>query len=203
MPTERAKGSPKVNEINRLTALGLNVMTAMAVADGKMDEASEVARAEEGRKVDIWCRGRKNIPTALTAVWDCDPANFYLVFDGDSPSDHASTDFVLIYADVADVKGRLTHAASRDRDAWHQRYKRKSCGIAYRWLHGSGVTPPLIKEFQGQVHIVGGMHRFHLAKYYGTTRMPFLVRKVELTAVMALVPLVEEAAGPVLHGERE
>ncbi|MCQ0972053.1 hypothetical protein MLD63_16665 [Paracoccus sp. TK19116] len=74
MPTERVKGSPNVDEINRLTALGLNVMTAMAVADGKMDEASEVARAEEGRKVDLWCRGRKNIPTALTAVWDCDPA---------------------------------------------------------------------------------------------------------------------------------
>ncbi|TIO38498.1 MAG: hypothetical protein E5X98_29910, partial [Mesorhizobium sp.] len=70
-----------MDEINRLTALGLNVITAMDVAEGKLDEAFEVARAQEKRKVDIWCKGRKNIPVALTAIWDCDPANFYLAFD--------------------------------------------------------------------------------------------------------------------------
>lgn len=155
-----------------------------------------IARAEEGRKVDVWCKGRKNIPTALTAVWDLDPANFYLAFDGATPGDHASTDFVLIDAAVADVDGRLTHAASRDRNPWHRRYKRKSCGIAYRWLHDSGVTPPLLSEVQGQVHIEGGMHRFHLAEYYGTTRMPFLVRKAELIAVMTLIPGGRPSARP-------
>lgn len=183
-----------VDEINRLTALGLNVITAMDVAEGKLDEAFEVARAQEKRKVDIWCKGRKNIPVALTAIWDCDPANFCLAFDGDDPSDHASTDFILIDADVTDVGGRLTYAASRDKGPWHQRYKSKSCGIAYRWLHGRGVTPPLLGEYQGQVHIVGGMHRFHLAKHYGTTRMPFLVRRAELAAVMALIPSATDTA---------
>ncbi|WP_206640168.1 hypothetical protein, partial [Mesorhizobium sp. M7A.F.Ca.CA.004.04.2.1] len=60
--------------------------------------------------------------------------------------------------------------------------------------HGRGVTPPLLGEYQGQVHIVGGMHRFHLAKHYGTTRMPFLVRRAELAAVMALIPSATDTA---------
>ena len=181
-----------IDEINRLIGRGLHIGTAMAVADGKLDEAFEVARAHEGREVDKWCKGRKNIPSSLIAVWDLEPSRFYLAFDGDDPGDHSPTDFVLIEADLAEVDDNLTYAASRERDPWHRQYKSKSCGIAYRWLKGLAVTPPVLGKYSGQVHIVGGMHRFHLAKHYGTTRMPFLVRRAELPAVLALLPSASE-----------
>jgi hypothetical protein len=187
MPADREDPS-NVDEINRLVALGLNVIKARAVASGKIDEASAVARADEDRAVDFWCRGKKEVPAALVAVWDHNPENFYFAFDGAYPEDHASADFVLIEANVDDVNLRLTHTATRDKDPWHKKYKRKSYRIAYRWLHGRGVTPPLLGEVQGEICIIGGMHRFHLAKHYGTTRMPFLVRKAELAAVLALIP---------------
>jgi len=178
---------PQVEELNRLIALGLSPSVAMEVANGTRDEVFEVRRALEKCEVDIWCKGRTNLPKALTAVWDCSPANFYLAFDGDSPADHEPSDFALIEADVDDVNGQLTYATSRDKDPWHESYKSKSCGIAFRWLKGAGVTPPLLGEFEAKVHLIGGMHRFHLAKYYGTKRMPFLVRTIEIEAVMALI----------------
>ncbi|WP_210879849.1 hypothetical protein [Roseovarius autotrophicus] len=187
MPADRDH-APNLDEINRLVALGLSFNTAIAVADGRLDEAFHIARAIEGRKVKNWCKGRKNIPHALTAKWDLNPENFYLALDGKYPGDHDSAEFAFIGANVDDVNCRLTQASSRDKDPWHRRYKWKSCGIACRWLHGNGVTPPLLAEFQGQIHIAGGMHRFHLAKHYGTTCMPFLVRKADLATVLALLP---------------
>ena len=181
-----------INEINRLIGRGLLIGTAMKVADGTLDEEFEVACAQESREVDRWCRGRKNIPDSLTALWDLDPSKFYFAFDGDDPGDHAPADFALIEADVAEVDARLFHGVSRDKDPWHRQYKSKSCGIAYRWLHGRGVTPPLLVDHGQEIIIVGGMHRFHLAKHYGMTRMPFLVRKAKLAAVKALLSSASE-----------
>ncbi len=175
------------DEINRLTRLGLSINTAIAVVKGELEEAFEVARAQETRAVVKWCRGKKNIPDALTAVWDERPGNFYLAFDGVSPYDTTSSDFVLIRADVDEVDRKLAKGASRVKEPWHPTYKWKSCGIAYRWVKGLGVTPPLLGESKGAILIVGGMHRFHLAKHYGTKSMPFLVRGTELQAVKALI----------------
>jgi hypothetical protein len=181
------KSVPNSDELTRLIALGLNPATALDISLGNRNEAFEVARAQERRQVHIWCKGRKNIPTALTPVWDLSPANFYLVFDGAYASECPSADFVVIDVDVDRVDKKLTYAASRDKSPWHRRYKSKSCEIAYRWLHGRPVTPPLIREIEGQIHIEGGTHRFHLAKHYGSTRMPFLVRRSEKAAVIALI----------------
>jgi hypothetical protein len=178
---------PNVEELNRLTALGLNINAALDVVEGKRNEAFEVARAREKREVDAWCKGTKNIPSALAPLWDTNPTNFYLAVDGALPSDYAPSDFAVIQADVAEVDGKLTWAADRDKDPWHQRYKAKTCGIAYRWLHSRAVTPPLLVECGGKVHVAGGMHRYHLAKHYGASRMPFLVGTTETSAVMALV----------------
>jgi hypothetical protein len=178
---------PDVEEINRLTALGLNINAAFEVIEGKRNEAFEVARAKEQREVDDWCKRTKNIPSALVPLWDTNPTNFYLAVDGALPSDYAPSDFVVIQADVHEVDGKLTWAADRDNDPWHQRYKAKTCGIAYRWLHSLAVTPPLLVECGAKVHLEGGMHRYHLAKHYGASRMPFLVRATEVPAVMALV----------------
>ena len=97
----------EMDEINRLLGLGLHIGTAMKVAEGRLDEAFEVARAQESKEVHRWCRGRKSIPERLKAAWDLDPSRFYLAFDGDEPGDHAAGDFMLIEADVAEVGSPL------------------------------------------------------------------------------------------------
>ena len=176
-----------VEELNRLIALGLNINAALGVIQGKQNEAFEVAQSQDKREAEAWCKRRKNIPIALIPLWDTNPANFYLAFDGAFPGDYAPTDFAIIQADVSDVDGKLTFATGRDKDPWHKRYKTQSCGIAYRWHHGRAVTPPLLVECEGQVHIAGEMHRYHLAKHYGSSSMPFLVWKTEALAIIALI----------------
>lgn len=167
--------------------MGLRIETAIGIADGRLNEDFEIVREHEKQKVAIWCRDRSNFSTVLKAQWDCDPSKIYLAFDGANPQDHAPNDFVFIDADVDDVDQRLTFASSRDKRPWSKGYKHKSCGIAYRWDHGLGVTPPLIIKVKTEVHIDGGMHRFHLAKHYGQTRMPFLVRVTELADITELL----------------
>jgi len=164
-----------VNEFNRLSALGLSFPAICDILDGKRDEVLEIGMAAERAAVHKWCKGRTNIPAELTALWDLSPANFYLAFDGDAPSKHNPNDFVLIEADVAEIHGNLTYHASRAKDPWHKTYKSKSCKTAYRWLKNLPVTPPVIRRFRDQIHIDGGMHRYHLAHFYNTSRMPFLV----------------------------
>lgn len=177
-----------VAELNRLIRRGLNNLTAMAVMDGKLDEEFEVAQADIERKAQKWGKGRKNIPEAPVPGWDCDPGRIYLAYDGDDPDDHSASDFALIEADVADVHPKLTYQATRDKDPWHRRYKSKSIEIGYRWVHGLRVSPPVIAEHEGEIVIVGGMHRYHLAHHYGAKRMPFYVPKSELAKVLELLP---------------
>ena len=178
---------PRVDEINRLIALGLRISTAIGVADGYLNEAFEIAREQEKQKVADWCKNRSNLSTHLSAHWDCDPANIYLTSDGANPRDYTPEDFVIVDADIAEVDQLLTHNASRNRGPWCKDYKQKSYGIAYRWEQGLGVTPPLIIKVKNEIHIEGGMHRFHLAKHYGELRMPFLVRVTELADIIELL----------------
>jgi len=176
-----------VDEFNRLHALGLSVPVIFDVLSGKRDEMTEFRAAKESKAVDKWCKGRKNIPESLTALWDLSPKNFYRAFDGDAPHEHNADDFMLVEADIADVHQKLTYHASRDKDPWHRKYKYKSCKTAYRWVNGLAVTPPVIRRFQDQIHIDGGMHRYHLAQAYKTSRMPFLVRKDDCGEVLDIL----------------
>lgn len=175
-------------EINRLVSLGLNVLTAMAVADGKRDEAFEVARAQERLKVDRWCKSMSSIPATLEPLWDLSRERFYLALDGCAPNKMNVDELALIEADVAEVDSLLTFNASRCDHPWHEKYKHKSCGIAYRWLHGHSVTPPLVRKVRNQIHIDGGMHRFHLAKHYGSKRIPCLVPSSDRIAIVSMLP---------------
>ncbi|MBZ9894516.1 MULTISPECIES: hypothetical protein [unclassified Mesorhizobium] len=149
-------------ELNRLIGRGLNNLTAMAVMEGKLDEGFEVTQAEIERKAQKWGKGRKNIPKALVPGWDCDPARIYLAYDGNDPDDRPASNFALIEADMADIHPKLTYQATRDKDPWHVQYKSKSIEIGYRWVHGLRVSPPVIAEHEGEIVIVGGMHRYHL-----------------------------------------
>lgn len=176
------------DETNRLIRQGLVANVAMDVIDGKLDEEFEVSRAIEITERVKWSKGRVAPPADLTAQWDLDPAHFYLAYDGNDPDLHPGDQFALIEADVADVHGKLTYHSSRDKDPWHRQYRRGSEGTAFRWFKGLPVTPPLINRVGDQIGIQGGNHRYHLAHYYKTDRMPFLVLNEDLAAVLDLLP---------------
>lgn len=182
-----SKDSENKEEINRLVSLGLNVLTAMAVADGTRDEAFEVARVQERIKVARWCKSMSSFPATLKPLWDLEREHFYLALDGRGPNEVSVVELALIEADVAEVDSLLTFNSSRCEHPWHEKYKHKSCGIAFRWLHGDRVTPPLIQKIQNQIQIDGGMHRFHLAKYYRTKRMPFLIPSSGRQAIVSML----------------
>lgn len=183
---------PKNNEeINRLVSLGLNVLTAMAVADGTRDEAFEVARVQERIKVARWCKSMSSFPATLEPLWDLERERFYLALDGLGPNEVNVGELALIEADVAEVDSLLTLNSSRYEHPWHEKYKHKSCGIAFRWLNGGRVTPPLVQKVQNQIQIDGGMHRFHLAKYYRTKRIPLLIPSSDRHAIVSLLSSVK------------
>ncbi|CCF18080.1 hypothetical protein NT26_0356 [Pseudorhizobium banfieldiae] len=144
-----------------------------------------MSRADELAERVKWSKDLVTPPADLTAQWDLDPAHLYLAYDGDDPDLHPGDKFTLIEADVADVHGKLTHHSSRDKGSWHKKYKPGSEGTAFRWLQGLPVTPPLINRVGS---LQGGNHRYHLAHYYQTDRMPFLVLNEDLAAVLDLLP---------------
>jgi hypothetical protein len=174
-------------ELSRLISLGLPHSVAMSVIDGGRDEAYEIAHAEERRRVYAWCKEQKTIPERLVPQWDCNPKNFYLAFDQALPSDKDPAILTLIEADLAEIVSCLAKIANRDEGPWHKEYKYKSCGIAYRWLNGYSVTPPLISIEKNEIHIKGGTHRFYLANHYGATIIPFLVYSDELSLITKMI----------------
>lgn len=175
------------DEFVRLIGRGLNPNVALDVIDGKLDEEFAVARAIEVNELAEWQANLLRPPEALTAQWDLDPSHFYLVYDGDRPDLHPGVKFTLIAANVADVHEKLTHYSSREKTPWDDEYRDRSEGTAFRWLKGKPVTPPLINRVESQIAIQGGNHRYHLAHYYKTERMPFLVLNRDLASVLDLI----------------
>ncbi|WP_162895117.1 hypothetical protein [Rhizobium terrae] len=163
-------------------------MTAMFVVEGKRDEEFEVTLADVEKQCCKWTETLERPPSDLKAEWDLDRAHFYLAHDGEHPALHPGNDYALIEVAVADVHEKLTYQSSRDKDSWDEQYRGRSLGTAFRWLNGLPVTPPLIARVGDEIAIVGGNHRYHLAHYYQTKRMPFLVLKENLASVLDLLP---------------
>lgn len=181
------RASVNSEEITRLVSLGLGVTTAMDVANGVRDECFEVRRAQERAEVNNFYNNMSQIPKDLEPAWDLCRERFYLAFDGYAPNDGRMRKLELIEVDIAEVSKLLTCNASRIEHPWHEKYKRKSCGVVYRWLLALGVTPPVIRTFQNKIQIDGGMHRFHLAMHYKSKRMPFLIWSCDRNAIFSML----------------
>lgn len=180
------------DELNRLISRGLDYWTARAVQEGSLDESLAVAEVQERRAVEKWLAGLKTLPSSLTPLWDLAPERFYWAFDGARPDDPRPVNFVVVDADVGEVLGKLTYASSRAHDPWHEGFRRKTSKTAYRWQNRLPVTPPLIADFEESIHIVGGMHRFHLAAASKVNRMPFLVDGERLDPVLSILSTAKE-----------
>lgn len=175
-------------EFRRLIDRGLPASIVLRILNGEIDEDFEVARVETTDRAREWCAGLTALPQGLQPRWDLVPERFYLALDGESPGHVAARSWVLIHANAAEVLDALTYISTRDQDPWHKEYRDKSCRIAYRWSVNLSVTPPLLTIHNTLVHIVGGMHRFHLALACGMREMPFLVEPDAQAEIVALLP---------------
>jgi len=160
--------------------------TAISVLHGYLDEEFEVVRAENRRLAREWCEGLTTVPT-LSPIWDLASEHFYLALDGEAPDLERAKTWSLISAQITEVAGKLNFISSRAKGPWDDGYRLKTCGIGYRWSAGLGITPPLLALDGKQIHIQGGMHRFHLAASTGLKEMPFLVETNERSAMLVLL----------------
>jgi hypothetical protein len=176
-----------MSHLGRLLNLGLPISVAIEVMKGRRDEAFEVQQWTDAQESRRWAADRAHWGVTPKPLWDCDSSRFYLSLDGVSPRAF-DEDVVLIEANLAEVQSHLCFGSSRDVGPWHAKYRDKTADVAWRWATGRSVSPTFIAPYEGGLTIVGGMHRFHLALSCSAARMPFIVRRQELDAVLALVP---------------
>lgn len=184
-----ARPAPSVDmeEFHRLVARGISAQTALQVLQGKADEEEAVSKAAEAVAVDTWKAAHSDPPDQLEPRWELARERFHFSLDGASAGDKRIADVAVIEADMAEVVTKLTFASTRKDDPWTGTYRIKTVKTAYRWFNGLRVTPPLIGLHEGQLNIVGGLHRFHLAKHYGATRIPLLVDRAALPTVQGIL----------------
>ena len=176
-----------MEEFQRLIGRGITAQTALQVLKGEVDEEGAVSKAAEARAVHGWLAKQAEPPEHLEPQWDLAPERFHLSLDGASTGDKRIADIAIIEADMAEVVTKLTFASTRKDDPWTGTYRTKTAKTAYRWFNGLRVTPPLIGLHEGELNIGGGLHRFHLAKHYGATRIPLLVERAALPTVLGML----------------
>lgn len=177
----------QVKEFNRLLQRGLDKVAAMHILQGKLKEDFEVDRMAIGKEAELWAKLPESREAQFAPRWDCDPEHFYLSMDSVLPGDFDPSAYSIIDADVNDVVSHLQFGSNREEGPWSPKYRGKSAEIAYRWAHDKAVTPPLVSFFHATVTIVGGMHRLHLAKHYGATRMPLLAMTSEVPTLQTIL----------------
>lgn len=178
------------NELNRLVQQGLSTSVAMDVIQGERKEDFEVAAVECARRAEAWATVHTYHEASFAPKWDYDPEHFYLSMDGAPlPKQINPGDFQLFCADVSDVASHLEFRSARSEGPWSEEEhdEDKTAELAYRWAHGLPVTPPLISPYGEMITIVGGRHRFHLARCYGAARVQLLVRTSEFQSVRSIL----------------
>ena len=187
-------------ELDRLLNRGLNIVVALKVMAGTLDEEFEVEWQTNSRAATDWVKLEANRETRQKPIWDFEPSRYYLSLDG--RKDLNPNSIFVLDADVADVFASLHRGSTRSesRGPWHHEHKSKSGHIAYRWSKGAAVTPPMIVMCEGRIALAGGYHRFYLAAHFGEERIPLLANIKDRTAILALLRTARARETPATPG---
>ena len=177
-----------MKKIDRLINRGLSPATAMRVIKGELIENEAVRVAMEAHDVEQFLAMNDCLPEGLRPNWDFSPHHFYFALDGHDKSDPRFQSLELIEADFAEILPMLTFQSTRDEGPWSKAYRRKTAKTAYRWQMGLSVTPPLITVCESELHIEGGLHRFHLAYHLTEEKIPLLVDAENVDRVRGMLP---------------
>ncbi|MBJ3590222.1 hypothetical protein JGC56_03460 [Salmonella enterica subsp. enterica serovar Saintpaul] len=131
----------------------------------------------------------------LYIEWDLKPENFHHSLDGedaDSVSQNYKNGFSIGKASTKDIYGKLfSNCIVRDsNDFWAVCDKRKACGVLGRWKEKELITPPLIKPHNDTLIIVGGNHRFNVARLAGAEAITFITPTEYMDEINSIIPTV-------------
>lgn len=169
---------PDVDRLNELVSKhGLATTVAFEVLNGKQSLEQALERKHDREGAAEWSKGFDRETHRLVPLWDRDPKHFHLTADGLSVSAFADAypDIKLCEAAVADIVGALCEGSTRIEDPWSDLYRSKTSVIAYRWLTDRPVSPPMLAPHAAGLVLVGGNHRFWLARDCGARDIPILI----------------------------
>ncbi|MEM8351241.1 hypothetical protein Q4R91_12140 [Morganella morganii] len=127
--------------------------------------------------------------------WDLTPDNFYLSLDGESAesvSESYNKGFSLGKVATNDIYENLFYNCklTNSEDFWSTCIASKACGVLGRWLKNELITPPLIKPYEGNLLIIGGNHRFNVARLAGAEIIYFITPYECKDEIIAIIPSV-------------
>lgn len=131
----------------------------------------------------------------LDINWDLNQDNFHLSLDGvsaDKFTEDYSEGLLIGKTLIEDIYENLFYNSKiRDcNDFWKLCAKGKACGIIGRCLAKKPITPPMITPYNGTLIIVGGNHRFNVARLSGAIEIYFITPKESQNEFIEILPSV-------------
>lgn len=181
----------------------------MAAAAAGEDLASYLAWKELNSSLDDERGAYLDLPVEqwprLNFNWDLSPGGQRFAFDGKKEADfekHHPSGFRLGWIPLSTFDKHLCHFSRRDgpSELWELGSRWKlSKAIAYL-RRGLPITPPLVTATEGEFRIVGGHHRYAIAKAVSLEILPIYVDHADLDQVEAIAPVEwREPTEPIAH----
>lgn len=133
--------------------------------------------------------------------WDFSPKAQRYVYDGVSPPDFAAAHPVglrLGWVHVGDFDAKLCHFNRRNglEELWEVGDQRKLADAIAYCRQGHPLTPPMVAPVRAEagvcvaeLYLVGGNHRYTVAKFSGLVELPIYVDPQLAEAVAEIVPV--------------
>lgn len=150
---------------------------------------------EEARLTKLGKKYRKRPPSEwppLRFEWDLDPRSQHFVYDGMSEEEFSKAHpegLISGQVNVAEFDTVLCRHNKRSdlKELWKYNDDSKLCYAIVYLEAGRPITPPLVSEHNGELHFVGGNHRYTAAKFSGETQVTIYVMPKDKEAVQRLV----------------
>ncbi|MEQ5184501.1 hypothetical protein ABN222_08230 [Providencia alcalifaciens] len=142
-------------------------------------------RIYEGRPSKDWPK--------LNVRWNLNKTDFYRSLDGEnteSIEQHYPNGFFVATALTKDIHDNLCYASKvfDSNDFWSVCNVRKACGVIGRWMNNELITPPVIVPFENTLVLVGGNHRFNVARLAGEKYITFIVPSEKKDETSLIIP---------------
>lgn len=132
---------------------------------------------------------------ALTFNWDTSTPSQCHSLDSTSPESFQALypkGVTLGWVSLSDFDEKLCHFSRRDtlKELWGSGFKDKLAGMIVYLSRGGAISPPLLKPLKtGEVVLMGGNHRYAVAKAVGILEIPIYVAPEHQEAVAQIVPV--------------
>ena len=129
----------------------------------------------------LYFKKSKDQAPELNICWDLSADNFIKALDGSCEDEFNSSypnGFAIGKVEVSKIYELLEGSLKiyDSCDLWKTADKSKTLEVIKNWHKGVALTPPLLSiSYNNLISIVGGNHRFNVARIYGEGTVIFLV----------------------------